>query len=274
MIGFAINQYLSVSDINLAADAIAVNRGYGAFDFFGVINGTGFYFERHLDRFFNSMQLMRLHINFSKSEVKSIIERLFERNNKSNFYIKLFAYPLKDFSGKKIQSELFVLPVMMPVDNSFDYKNGVKLISKEYQRFLPEAKSTNYLPLVYWQNEISDAKAADVLYYSQGSIRESSRGNVFLVLNGEVLTPGSKILRGITRSVVMDLLNDNGVSVIEKEIPFGLMLKADEIFLSSTTKKILPVTQVDENTISNGSVGQVSSLLIQKFEELQKNSAR
>ena len=67
--------------------------------------------------------------------------------------------------------------------NSEVYINGGSLITKEYMRFLPEAKSTNYLPLIYWASEISEVNAIDVLFYYNNTIHETSRGNIFMVKN-------------------------------------------------------------------------------------------
>lgn len=271
MIGYSKGKYITTSNITIAADSIAANRGYGAFDFLCVINGKPFYLDRHIDRFFNTMDLMRLSIEQSPEQLYQIIYKLIEQTNLDNFFIKLFAYPVEGFLGDQIKCELHAIPVVIPSDASYDYENGIKLITKEYQRFLPEAKSTNYLPLVYWQNEISAANAVDVLYYSNGSVRETSRGNVFVVKGGQVITPNEKILKGISRSVVIDILKEKRIPFIEQTISIKDLYSADEVFLSSTTKKILPVVQLEEKKIGDGTVGLLSKRLMFLFEEIQNN---
>jgi branched-subunit amino acid aminotransferase/4-amino-4-deoxychorismate lyase len=271
MLGYQNKQFLEAKEIVIAADSIAANRGYGAFDFFGVINGKPFYLERHLDRFFNTMQLMRLGIKESKADVQKIIFEVINKNELSDFHIKLFAYPLNTMHGGIIESQLFVIPVILSKETGYDYKNGIKIITKEYQRFLPEAKSTNYLPLVYWQNEIDKAGAVDVLYHSEGYIRESSRGNVFVVKKGNVSTPGEKMLRGISRSVVLDILEENSIKKNETDISVEELLNADEVFLSSTTKKILPIVKIDNHIIGNGLVGAVTKTVLTTFRQLQNH---
>ncbi len=272
MTGYAFSDFKDINEIKIPADADAVNRGYGAFDFFSVINNLPFYLERHLDRFFNTMQLMRLSIPESRKKLTSIIHEVVQKNAVSDFHIKLFAYPKNAFDGEKtIGCNLFVLPVIVPPTKMFDISNGVKVITKDYQRFLPEAKSTNYLPVVYWYNEILSAGAVDVLYYSDGYVRESSRGNVFIYKDGRLSTPNEKMLKGITRSIAMDALKANDISFFEEPVSIDTLLNADEVFLTSTTKKILPVVKIDDCVIGDGKPGKYADILNVEFEAIRKN---
>ncbi len=271
MIGYSKDRFTSIENIHLPADSIAVNRGYAAFDFFGIVNGKPFYLERHLDRFFRTMEIMRLEIAFSKQQVKDIVSEIVSRNQYSDFFIKLFAHPIETFSEPTIESEFYAVPVIIKSDSSFDYEHGIKLISKAYQRFLPEAKSTNYLPLVYWQSEIIEQKAVDVLYYSEGCIRETSRGNIFMVKDDIVYTPHEKILKGISRSIVLDILREKGISFMEQSIPLKFIEAADEVFLSSTTKLILPVTTIDSAKIRDGNVGVYTKGIMEAFHSIKLN---
>ncbi len=268
MTGYCYHQFTETESITLPAGSIAANRGYGAFDFFGVKQGKAFYLDRHLQRFFNTMRLMRLKIEYSPGQIQALVQEIIHLNGKGDFFVKLFAYPMENISGSEIPAEFFIIPLVLPVDMRFNYRAGISLISKEYQRFLPEAKSTNYLPLIYWQHEIDLAGAADVLYHADGTIRESSRGNVFVVKNGQVFTPARNMLKGITRSIILDLLHKKGDACIEREITLEELFAADEVFLSGTTKKVLPVTCIDNRTINNGLVGPVSTSLMHEFEKL------
>ncbi len=271
MTGYAFSDFRDISEINIPADADAVNRGYGAFDFFSVLNGKPFYLERHLDRFFNTMQVMRLSIKESREELTSIINAVVEKNAISDFHIKLFAYPGNAFAGEVLNCNLFVLPIIVPSTKMFDVSNGVKVITKDYQRFLPEAKSTNYLPMVYWYNEIVAEGAVDVVYYSEGCVRESSRGNVFIFKDGRLSTPNEKMLKGITRSIAMDVLRENNIEFFEEPVKIESFLNADEVFLTSTTKKILPVINVDGSAIGDGKPGKFAALLDKAFEEIRQS---
>ncbi|MBN2484408.1 MAG: aminotransferase class IV [Bacteroidales bacterium] len=268
--GFKNGVYAPVNDITIPVDNIGVNRGYGAFDFFGVINNKPFFLNRHLDRFFRSLELLRLKIDFSRQQVEAYIEEVIKQNNTGDFFMKLFAIPLNSDTAPSLNCGFYIVPVsFMPFGKEI-YVNGCSLITKEYERFAPEAKSTNYLPLIYWHNEICTAGAIDVLYHSNGTIKETSRGNIFIVKNNIVSTPGSDILRGISRSIVIDIAKSANLRVKEKPVSLDELFTSDEVFLTSTTKKVLPVVKIDGKTIYSGLVGPVTKMLMNEFDKLRE----
>src|SRR5690606_3594045 len=117
----------------------------------------------------------------------------------------------------------------------------VKLVTEEYVRPLSSIKTTNYTFPVWLSAKWKEQAAEDVLYHCAGNISESSRSNIFMVKNGIVATPKSNILLGITRQHVLILAGD----VEERDISLTEILNADEVFMTATTKRILPVTQID-----------------------------
>ncbi len=268
-IGFNNGAFTELSHIAISVDNIAVNRGYGVFDFFGVVNKKPFYVDRHLDRFFNSLNLLRLKINFNREEVKGLIDSVIQQNDEV-FYLKLFAIPMNPEVTQNLTSAFYILPVDSPPFNSVVYENGGNLITREYMRFLPEAKSTNYLPLIYWYPEITEYNAVDVLFYQNNIIHETSRGNIFLVKNNQIKTPANNILKGITRSVVMDIINEKKLHFAEASVTLEELYAADEIFLTSTTKKILPIVKIDHNVIGTGKAGETTKELMHLFQKLQE----
>lgn len=270
-IGFNNGEFADISLISISVDNIGVNRGYGAFDFFGVINRKTFYLDRHLDRFFNSLEILRLKINKNREQVKSLIEEVVKKNEERDFYIKLFAIPLSSDAAPSLECGFYIIPVSASPFDKEIYLKGGTLITKDYSRFAPEAKSTNYLPLIYWYTEISGAGAVDVLYCSDNGIKETSRGNIFIVKDSVAYTPDSGVLKGITRSVVIDILKSNKQIVFEKAVTIEELYSADEVFLTSTTKKVLPITKIDGKTIGNGQVGPITNLLIKEFDALQES---
>ncbi|MGD2033439.1 MAG: aminotransferase class IV [Bacteroidales bacterium] len=269
--GFNNGQFIETDKISVPIDNLGINRGYGAFDFFGVINRKPFYIERHLDRFMHTIELLRLEISYKHDEIKALIENTIHRNQASDFYIKLFALPLYPDSAGSLKSGLYILPVTAISYDEELYSKGAKLITKNYTRFLPEAKSTNYLPMVFWYAELMEQHAVDVLYLTDHFVRETSRGNIFMVKNEIVYTPGKDILKGITKSIVMDILNKWPLKLIENEISINDLLNAEEIFISSTTKKIMPVVEIDSKKIGDGRVGQITKKIMTEFEHIQKN---
>ncbi len=264
--GFFNGSFMHAQEIEIPVDNLAVNRGYGAFDFFGIVNGKPFYGDRHIKRFLNTIRLLKLKIEYSENDLANIINELMEKNAIPDFYLKLFALPVLQDHSEKSPASLIIIPIEAPQYPPVLYKSGAKLISKEYSRFLPEAKSTNYMPMVFWQEDLEKAGATDILYLTQNYIRETSKGNVFCVKDNIFYTPGKDILWGITRSVVLDLLHGQNIQCIQKDISFTELLAADEIFLSSTTKKIMPINNIDGQIIGNGLPGENTRKIMDLFE--------
>ncbi|HNW50102.1 MAG TPA: aminotransferase class IV [Prolixibacteraceae bacterium] len=269
MVGFDNGTFRGLEQIGIPITSISINRGYGAFEFFEVINHRPFYGERHLARFRHSLDCLKLKTPFD-DRLSELVGELIERTPLPNFYVKMFALPHQSFHDGHYDAFLYLFPTQMPVYNDLLYQHGAKLLLKEYERFMPEAKSTNYLAGQYWNDEIDNPQVVDVLYYHNGIIRETSRGNIFMVREGKVCTPGQLILKGITRSVVIDILADQGIPFEETDIPVDQLLHADEVFLSSTTKLILPVTQIEDHVIGNGEPGEMTRRIMTAFHKIKE----
>ena len=144
------------------------------------------------------------------------------------------------------------------------YENGVKLIEVEYIRDFPHIKSTNYLMSTMLAGKMKEKGAVDVLYHYQDQISEASRCNFFLVFDNEIKTSEAQILNGITRQRVLELpglpLPINLTSPRMSELG-----KANEAFITSTTKGVLPVIQVGDQVIGDGKVGPVTKQLMEQI---------
>ena len=269
MIGFHNGVFRELSEISIPITSISINRGYGAFEFFEVINHRPFYGDRHLVRFHHSLRCLKLKTDFD-NRLDQIVGELIERTPLSDFYIKMFALPHESLHNGNYEASLYLFPTVMPVYDDSIYKEGAHLILKNYMRFMPEAKSTNYLAGQYWIDEITDKQIVDVLFHYEDIISETSRGNIFSVCKGEVTTPGQNILKGITRSIVVDILNSKGIPFKEANIHISELLCADELFLSSTTKLVLPITQTGNTTIGNGKPGEITQIIMAEFKKIKE----
>lgn len=268
MIGFNNGEFQQLSEICIPGTSLSVNRGYGAFEFFEVVRRKPFYGDRHLARFANSLRILKLKTNFT-GQLTAIIEELINRNQLNDFYIKLFALPHETEFAGTYQAALYAFPTHMPVFAPVLYEEGASLVTKNFQRFLPEAKSTNYLAGQYWMNEQTDPRIVDVLYYHDETVQETSRGNIFVVKDGKVLTPDNGILKGVTRSLVLEILNDRQIPHAETSVSLKTLQSADEVFLSSTTKHILPITRIDGVAVGNGKSGLITRKVMDEFKKLK-----
>lgn len=261
-----INNSLIPSDqATLNVADLAVQRGYGIFDFFKTIDAKPVFLEDHLDRFFRSALFMRLALKQSRDEVRSKILQLINKNSFTESGIKVIltgGFSPDGFNIAEpnliISQQEFIIPKTMP-------KKGINILTHEYQRQFSEAKTLDYLQAIWLQPILKEKMADDVLYYSDGLIRECPRANIFIVTKDhKVITPENGMLQGVSRKHVLEI--SSGLFETEaRDVSMDDLRNAEEVFITSTTKNILPVVQIDGKRIGNGDPGKVTGLLAEKY---------
>lgn len=265
---FAKNEIIKTNQASIHPLDIGLIRGFAIFDFFRTVGPSPLFLEDYLQRFTNSAKNAHLPLDYGMDELEGIIHELIEKNQLESGGVRMVltgGISENFFSPAKGDLFIFCEPLKLPSDEK--YANGVKLVSAEYVRPIPKIKTTNYtLPCllsVDWKKQ----GAEDVIYHHNGIISESSRSNVFIIKDGEVSTPAKDILEGITRKKVIGLLDN--VSI--RDITFEELLLADEVFITSTTKRILPITQVDNTLIGSGKPGKKTKELMIAFEKMESS---
>ena len=245
-------------------------RGYGIFDYFRIHQNTPLFLEDHLDRFYKSAEIIKLAIPFEREELTTGIFELIRLNNMSQSGIRLVltgGYSENAYSIGKPNLIITQEPFSFSSDSV--YREGVKLITHEYMREIPEVKTTNYITAIWQQDQIASANAFDVLYHQKGLISEVSRSNFFLITqNNKLITPVSGILKGVTRKNVLSLARKR-YEVEERAVSISELKTASEAFLTGTTKKILPVVRADGTVIGKGIPGEMTLQLSADFEKFE-----
>ena len=138
-------------------------------------------------------------------------------------------------------------------------------------RAFPAGKATGpYINAILANQEATSEGYDEALLLTEaGNVSEGSGENLFVVSNGEVLTPplSDGCLNGITRQSVMKLLADDGQAVIEKSVTPDDLFEADELFFTGTAAEVTPVRQVDENVIGDGTPGPVTKRTQKLFRD-------
>jgi branched-chain amino acid aminotransferase len=246
---------------------IGLIRGYGIFDFLRTSNFQPLFLEDYLDRFTRSAEKTNLFLPYSKEDLTKIILELIDKNELKEGGIRLvLTGGVSDNHFSPTKGSLFIFNESLDFPALNKYEQGVKLLSAEHVRAIADIKTTNYAFPVWHSAQWKAAGADDVLYHWNGIVSESSRSNLFIIKNGIISTPSNHILHGITRKRTLELAPET----IIKEISFDEVLNADEVFITSTTKKILPITRIDHHIIGNGAVGPVTQNLMSKFKAMEQ----
>ena len=270
MIVFVNNEFIEEGKATLQVSDLSIQRGYAAFDFFRTKNHIPLFLDDYLDRFFNSISLLHLQPTYNREQLKGIIRELMEKNQlvESGIRMTLTGGYSPD-SYEPVQPNLIITEQRIQLITTEKFITGLKVITHEYLRDLPEAKSINYLMGVWLQQKVKEQKASDVLYHQKGIVSEFPRANVFIVTQDKkIVTPVENILKGITRMKVLKIAAKR-FTVETRELHVDEIKNAAEVFMTSTTKRLLPITQVDEIIIGNGKAGSITTSLNDDFIKLE-----
>ncbi len=251
---------------------LALSRGYGVFDFFRTRNKKPLFLLQHLIRFFHSAKAMHLNLPFTEGELEKCIHEVIVANDHLiDSGIKVLATGGYSDSGYQLgESNIIITCHELPPTIPSQYEKGISIITHEYKRDMPHVKSTNYASGIWLLPAIKAAGAEDVLYHSHGLVFETPRSNLFIVnAHGEVITPVTDILFGITRNNLLTIAK-NHFTTQERNVSLEELENASEVFITSTTKRILPVTRIDGYTVGSGKPGPVTlqlSTALLEFEE-------
>lgn len=253
------------------------DRGYqfgdGVYEVIRVYGGQLFCLDEHLDRLERSAQEIRLPLPYSREQAKRLLLQLIEANQLKDGYVYVqitrgtaprdHAFPTK--------SEPVLTAYTVEAERPTELmKNGIRAITQEDIRWLRcDIKSLNLLGAVLAKQAAVDAGAQEAILHRNGTVTEGSATNVFIVKNGIMWTHPANhlILHGITRAVTLKLAEKEGIPVREEAFSLEALRSADEVFITSTTKEIVPVVEVDGIPVSMGQPGWVTRKLQQAFEQ-------
>lgn len=264
------DKFLENDEAMLHVSDLSMQRGYAVFDFFRTINGVPLFIADHLDRFYASAISLHLIVRKKNGELATIIHELIKRSSLSEAGIRIMltgGYSSDNYHP----AEPNLLITCNPVETATqpDFEKGYSIITHEYQRELPNVKSINYLMAVWLQPLMKEKQVDDILYFRNGIISEFPRSNVFIITkDNKLVTPAHNILAGITRKNVMALAAEK-MAVEEREITTEELMNAAEVFLTSTTKRILPIVKINNKIIGNGKPGKITTVLYEAFLELE-----
>lgn len=258
------------SDARILFTDLSIQRGYGIFDFFRTASNRPLFLEDHLDRFYHSATQMHLHPGLDRDDIKASIYGLIKKNNYPDSGIKITLTGGYSEDGYTLEGKPNLLITQSAVRmNAENFDTGIRLVTYGHQRQLPEIKTIDYLKAIYLQPFIKANNADDVLYYHQDEVTECPRSNFFIVnKEDELITPVNNILKGITRKRILAL---TALNCKEATISLQDIREAKEAFVTSTTRRALPVLKIDGKTIGDGKPGAVTALVCQALKSQEEH---
>ena len=269
------NTFLFEGNAVLPVGDLAIQRGYAIFDFLKVDRDVPVFLADHLDRFFRSAAKMDLPMARSQAELSAIIHELISRNRMGLSGIRLTLTGGVSGDGYSISEPNLIITQSPLQERSAELvEHGMKLITYPYLRQLPDVKTIDYIMAIRLQKLIREQGVNDVLYVHEGLISECPRTNFFMVsADGELITPDTGILEGITRKKVLEI-GRRHFKVQERAVHLEELKAAREAFITSTTKGVVPVVAVDNLPIGTGRPGEITRRLDAELAEMKRKYGR
>lgn len=258
------------SDICISPRDLGLLRGYGVFDVMPVYRGRPFQLPWHYARLTRSAEILRLRLPVDEIRFSEIITELIRQAGETEVIIRtvLSAGPSTDgFRPMPGQENLFMLVEPTHPLNPSVYRDGVSLITLEFERSLPQVKFANHAIAIQDLDRRDAAGAYETLYVSRGMVSECSQSNLFWVKDGSLSTTWDNVLWGITQRLVIELAEARGKKTAQKSVSLSELLQADEVFITGSSKAIVPVVSIDGQLIGKGTVGPITIELMAAYQQ-------
>lgn len=250
-LGFYNGKYGPLEEMQIPILDRAVYFGDGVYDAANAHNHIIYALDEHIDRFYNSASLLEIDIEYTKEELKNLLNELVKKVDSNNIFVywqvsRGTAEREHTFAGKNLKSNLLI---MLTEDAEPDTYRKVKLITAEDTRFYHcNIKTLNLIPSVMAADRAKRAGADETVFYREGKrVTECAHSNVSIICNGTFRTAPADnlILPGIARRHLINMCRKLGVPVVETAFTVDEMMNADEIIISCCDSFCLQAVEID-----------------------------
>jgi len=251
----------------LPLNDLGIVRGYGVFDLLRTYGTTPFRLRDHIKRLESSAKQIELELPWSTEELEDVVLQTYKRNEISDASIRIIVTggPSDNLMTPQGKPSLIVMVNPITPYPAHYFTEGRKATSTLVERTMPTVKSLNYIGAIMAMNEAGKVDAVEAIYLdNHDRLTEGTRSNLFVVRDNLLITPREGVLKGITRQVVLEVAAAQ-FEVVEGPIHYHDLGSLDEAFMTSTTKEVLPIIQIDEHPIGAGKPGLVTRRISELF---------
>ena len=271
------------NDSNVHILSHTLHYGTGVFEgvrAYKTNNGPAiFRLSDHTQRLFDAASKISISIPFSESELNLAQCETLEKNNLKEGYLRPIVYLGNEGLGlraKDLSVNVAIAAWEWPSYMDPEAKEkGISVMKSSHKQYENPLHSGNKIIGTYFSNTMALHEALDngadeaIMLDKNGYISEGSGENIFIVKDGHMYTPTTDhCLNGITRQSVIQIAKDLNLQVKEKNLDYDELLNADEAFFTGTAVEITPISKLDNNLINNGSRGEITEQLQEKFQEI------
>lgn len=214
----------------------------------------------HLDRLYKPALVQGMQPALTRDELKRVLVRLVGQNAPGESRIRLV------LSASDSPGAIYaILEPFRPLPGEV-YQNGVHVISLPLERTTPRLKSTTFIERSQSARQLVHGDTFEVLLMRHGRILEGMTSNFFYVKNGRLGTARKNILLGVTRRTVLRVGRGIGLEIEYRPLQREQVPLLNEAFLTSSSRGIVPIVQIDDVTVGEGRPGEVTNRLRNRYE--------
>lgn len=235
--------------------------GDGVYEVIPAYGGHLFRLADHIERLNNSLAGIRLPLDYSVDDWRAIFAPLLDNGKDQYIYLQITrGYAPKRDHAFPEQVTPTIFAMCSDIAQYPEKFTGIKAVSVDDIRWqLCHIKAITLLANILLRQQAVDKGGAEAILVKNGYVIEGAASNVFTVIDGEIITPpkSNDILPGITRDVILELARANGLPCREDIIALEALRSADEIWVASSIREILPVVELDGAVVADGKPGAV-----------------
>jgi len=264
-----------ITDVRLSPGQAGLLNGWGVFSTVRIYEGQPFAFDYHFDRLLRDAEKLMLPVPYTREQIRdavvSLIQanglhhgcmRIYFVNNKSAVWSSNENFPATDWIMYTVDLPMRVGPVKLALQ-----ENGRQALHP-----LAGTKVTSWLQNVWVVEKAHQRGFEDAILLNEfGNVTEATAANLFIVKKGKVLTPplSSGCLAGVSRLILLETAPKAGIEVVVKDFTADDLFGADEAFITSTTRQVQPISQIEEHHYKEAP-GPITARLAEVFDQYVK----
>ena len=271
-------KFLPVEEAKVSVTDRGFLFGDGVYEVIPVYGGHLFRLQHHLQRLHNSLQGIGIDNPHTQAEWRQILTRLTAQLGASDqaLYLQVTrgCTDVRDHAWpENLEPTIYARTKTLQTPTAEEKRRGIHAITLDDPRWKHcNIKAITLLANVIARHEAANAGAQEAILIRDGLATEGAASNLFIVRERLLITPpkSDKLLPGITREIILELAKQHGIPYTEATISAGDLQSADEIWMSSSTKEILPVLKLDGQPVGSGIAGEVWEEMTALYESCKE----
>ena len=216
----------------------------------------------HFERLELTARLAAKPVHFNRERVRQDLRNLLSQHHYEDTRVRIIL-DLEDQPGT-----IFYLVEKLRIPSIRDYTQGVKVVTRQMHRTNPVAKLTRFIEKADAIRQDLPAQTNEAVMVSDGGkLLEGLSSNFFAVCDATIWTADEGVLPGITRSLVIEVINELTIPLRMEPVDFQDLHKLEEAFITSASRGVLPVTSINESLVSNGWPGSLTRKIMERYQQ-------